>query len=124
MDWFLPQQWTAALGAPIPPMTWWSWHDPSFSEPATDERSVEDTALELELVAIVYGVLAEDVDCAVCGAPLDRSVEVALTHKTFKAVRIVVVTRCQGSRGHRHVARAVEGAGELRFGQLGLDDKR
>jgi|SRR6187200_2008641 hypothetical protein len=121
MDWPVPYNWSAALGAPIGPMTWWSWHRPPLSEPVTDEGCVEAAALELELIGIVYGVLVEEIACADCGAPLDRSVKVELVRRTFAARRIVVATRCCGWQGHRHLARVVKRAGDLRFGQLSLD---
>jgi hypothetical protein len=99
MDWPVPYNWSAALGAPIGPMTWWSWHRPPLSEPVTDEGCVEAAALELELIGIVYGVLVEEIACADCGAPLDRSVKVELVRRTFAARRIVVATRCCGWQG-------------------------
>jgi hypothetical protein len=64
--------WSAALGAPIAPMTWWSWHHPPLSEPATDEGCAEATAREVELIGVIYRGLLEEVDCADCGARLVR----------------------------------------------------
>jgi hypothetical protein len=122
MEWLVPYHWSAALGAPIAPWTWWSWHRPPFSELVTDEGCVEPATLELELIGVVYGVLVEEVACADCGAPLDRSVKVELPRRTFAAPRILVATRCCGRQEHRHVARVAKRAGDLRFGQLSLDD--
>jgi len=96
MKWLVPYYSSAALGAPIAPLTWWSWHRPPLNEPATVEGCGEVTALELELIGIAYEVLLEHVECANCGAPLDRSVKVEVTPRTFAAPRIVVVTRCRG----------------------------
>jgi hypothetical protein len=117
MEWFLPHYWAAALGAPAAPMTSWGRPGPAPREPAADNECTEPTALDLELIRVVYEVLAEHVHCDSCGPPLHRAVNVDLTHGP--TARIVVSTHCQGWRRHRHVARVAERAGELRFGQLG-----
>jgi hypothetical protein len=125
MEWFLPYEWAAALGAstgPIPwwgPMPWWGGPGPQPREPVADEVCAGPTAIDLELVRVVYEVLVERVGCGLCGAPLHPAIAVEVTRGSFTAARIVVTAHCRGWRRHRHLAGVVERAGDLRFGQLG-----
>ena len=116
MEWFLPYNWAAALSASVSPMTWWGWTGPPLRQPSVD--CAEPTAVDLELIGVIYEVLVEQVDCATCGAPLHRAVRVELIHRSLAAAQILVTTHCGGRKRHRHVANVVEQAGDLRFGQL------
>jgi hypothetical protein len=62
--------------------------------------------------------LVERADCGLCRAPLDPAINVELARRSFTGGRIVVATRCCGSRRHRQVATVVERNGEVRFGRL------
>jgi hypothetical protein len=121
VEWLLPYYWAAVLDAPTASMTWWGWAGPPPREPTADDRRAELTAPDLELVRVVCEVLVEPANCAICSAPLDGAINVDFTGGFFTASRIVVATRCQGWRRHRHVANVIERAGETRFAQLGLD---
>ena len=60
----------------------------------------------------------ERADCGVCGAPLNPAVNVELTRRSFTGSRIVVATRCCGSRRH---AKWQEWSNEtVSFGSAGL----
>ena len=116
MDWLLPYYWAVALspsGIPIP-----SWRSVGLPIQEPAPRCAGPSALDVELVLVLYEVLAERADCGVCSAPLSAAVDVELTRRPFTGGRIVVATHCRGSRRHRHVARVVERNGELRFGRL------
>jgi hypothetical protein len=107
-------EWLFALWWPGPAGRW-TWPGPPPPEPAADDRRAGPTVEDLDLVRVMYGVLAEQVDCAACGARLRRTVGVVLAGDGATSNGIVVTTRCRGWRRHRHVARVVERAGDLRF---------
>jgi hypothetical protein len=123
MEWSLPCYWAGVLSASAGQTTLWGWPRPSPTEPAAHNECAEPTALDLELIRVVYEVLVERVDCAVCGAQLHRAVNVELTQPSFATAQILVATHCRGWRRHRYVATVAERAGELRFGQLGPTDR-
>ena len=116
MDWLLPYYWAVALSASEVPMT--SWGSVGLPLPEPGARCADPSALDVELALVLYEVLVERADCGVCGAPLNPAVTVELAGRSFTGGRIVVATRCRGSRRHRQVARVVERNGELRFGRL------
>jgi hypothetical protein len=88
----------------------------SAGKPAVDNSCVGLTALDIELVRLVAEVLVESINCTVCGAQLDRAVNVQLRRGYFNAARIIIATHCRGRRRHRHMARVVETAGHLYLG--------
>jgi hypothetical protein len=109
VDWFFPFYWAAgvdpvACGLVVGP-------------PATQPRRSRADDLDLDLVLIVYAVLAETCACGICGAPLDTATGVRRSRGRFTA-QIVVTARCRGPRRHRHLARVREHAGELRMAPL------
>jgi hypothetical protein len=116
MDWLLPYYWAVGLSASGIPMT--SWGLVSFPLRDPDARCADPSALDVELVVVLYEVLVERADCGVCGAPLNPAVNVELARRSFTGGRIDVATRCRGSRRHCQVARVVERNGELRFGRF------
>ena len=116
MDWLLPYYWAVAPSASGIPMP--SWGSVALPVPEPAPRCADPSALDVELVLVLYEVLVERADCGVCGAPLNPAVNVELTRRSFTGSRIVVATRCCGSRRHRQVARVVERNGELRLGRL------
>ena len=109
MDWFFPFYWAAGVDPVACGLV--------FGPPATPPARSRSDDLDLDLVLIVYGVLAESCACGICGAPLDPATSVRRSRGRFPA-RIVVTARCRGSRRHRHLARVGEHAGELRMAPL------
>ena len=115
MEWILMYYWAAALSTSESPMTWWGFGRPP-RHPATN--CADPTAADLELIRVLYEVLVEQADCAVCGARLQRAVKVELIRRSLTANQILVTTQCRGPKRHRHEASVVEQAGDLRFGVL------
>jgi hypothetical protein len=116
MDWLLPYYWAVGLSASGIPMTSWGLVSLPLRDP--DARCADLIDLDVELVRVLYEVLVERTDCGLCGAPLEPAVNVELARRSLTVGRIVVATRCRGSRRHRQVATVVERNGELRFGRL------
>jgi hypothetical protein len=123
MDWLLPYDWAAALSASGNPMTSWGSPGTPPRRLAADNQCPEPRDLDIELVRVLYEVLVQRADCAICDAPLEIAVDVEPTRGSSTVSRIVVVTHCRGSKRHRHMARVVERNGELRFGQLKVRDR-
>lgn len=98
MEWLLPYYWAAACGSSVGPE--------------------EHDDVDLAVVAILYCVLAEQVVCGTCAAPLEPVPDVHRILGLFTGARIVVDTRCRGARRHRHRATVLERAGDLRMGRL------
>jgi hypothetical protein len=109
VDWFFPFYWAPGVDPVAAGL--------AFGPPATPAGSSRSDDLDLDLVLIVYGVLAESCACRICGAPLDPATSVRRSRGRFTA-RIVVTARCRGPRRHRHLARVGEHAGELRMAPL------
>jgi hypothetical protein len=57
--WLLPYYWGAAFGPPTAPITWWDWPGRPLREPAADAGGAEPTDLDIELVRVVYELLAD-----------------------------------------------------------------
>jgi hypothetical protein len=102
VEWLFRHYWAAA----VDPATW-----RGSADPAPDD-------LDVELVRLVYGLIVESVACGTCGASLDPPTDVEWISGWFTAARIVVTTRCRGPRRHRHRAKVVERAGDLRLGRV------
>lgn len=112
MEWIFPYYWTAVAN----PTAWWS--APSSAETTAGDGYAGPDDLDLDLVRIVYGALVEQMACGDCGAPLDSVSGVGRIRVLFTGRRIMVGTYCRGPRRHRHLAKVIERAGDLRFGQL------
>jgi hypothetical protein len=115
MEWILLYYWAAALSASETPMTWWGFGPPP-RHPATNRDNPR--AADLDLIKVLYEVIVEQVDCAICGARLERAVKVELIRRSLPADQILVTTHCRGRKRHHHEASVVEQAGDLRFGVL------
>ena len=76
MEWLVPYYWAVAVSASAAQMTWWGWINQPPRELVADDGRAQLTALDLELVRIVYEVGVEESNCAICGAPLDPAVNI------------------------------------------------
>ena len=113
MEWFFPYYW------PIVPMQWSDWPAPPPRDPPAEDECGDPSTLELDVIRVVYEVLVEEAGCAICGAPLQRVINIELRQRFFRAAEIVVSTNCRGWRRHRQVATVLHRDGDLLFGQLG-----
>lgn len=111
VEWLFPYFWAAA----VDPAAWRGAATPSPAEPSADDDGGD---LDLDLVRIVYGVLFERSACGICGSALGPAPGVERTWGFFTGARIVAVTHCRGPRRHRHLAKVLDRAGDLRLGQL------
>ena len=119
MEWLLPLYWSTI---PIPISSTspsWGGHHMPDQQPTLDADRAEPTACDLELVRVVYEILAAHSACARCGAALNPAIEVGLARRWFTRARIVVIMHCQGPSTHRQTAKAIVERGDgLRFGPL------
>ena len=92
MDW-LPYYWVAALSASEIPMTSSGWPGPPPREPAAG--CADPTALDVELVRMLYEVVLQLAHCAICGARLDPAVTVELTLESLTVDWMIVATHCR-----------------------------
>jgi hypothetical protein len=106
VEWLLPYYWAAAVN---------STACGSFAE---HTACVGSDDLDLAVVQIMYGALAEQIACGICAAPLEPATDVQQVRGFFTGARIVVDTSCRGAQRHPHRATVLERAGDLRMGQL------
>jgi hypothetical protein len=118
MDWYpFPGEFEAALGRALGP---WPGHLDEAGIRASGAPTCSTlTAVDLDLIDVIYGFVAAESTCSTCGAPLGRSLRVIPWSSCAAAARwqVHVTTRCRGWRRHRHVA-AVTGRRHLELGPL------
>jgi hypothetical protein len=119
MDWLTFSYWCAIASVPGA-SSWWGWAHSPAGEPAHDDRSCQEgfDEVSLDLVRTMYEIIAGELACTICGAPLGRPIAVERAPGALRAARVDVATECCGRRRHRHQARVLERAGDLQFGQL------
>jgi hypothetical protein len=105
MDWF---QWSfgPALHTPFTPMT-------------TLDGKLLPTDLDVQLIELIYLVVANDLECAECGHLLGRGLRVrnaAIGQPRRWPVK--VDTRCWGWRRHSHAAEVTRPSKDLMLGVL------
>ena len=119
MEWLFPLYWsTIPISIPIASTSpSGGGHHMPDPQPTLDTDRAEPTAGDLELVRVVYEILAAHSACARCGAALNPAIEVGLTRRWLTRPRIVVVMHCQGPSTHRQTTKVVVERGDgLRFG--------
>ena len=106
MDWF---PWS--FGLPVRPYT-----------PSTPlDGTPEPTALDAELIELIYLVIANEHECSECGHLLGRGLRVRdASSDTASPWPAWVDTKCWGWRRHPHVAQVAQPAKDLVFGALQL----
>jgi hypothetical protein len=119
MDWLMFWYWFALAWVPDA-LPWWGWADGPVGEHAEDDMSHGEglDEVSLDLVRTMYEILAGELGCAICGAPLGRPIAIERVSGGWRAARVVVATECCGRNRHRHQARVLERAGDLQFGPL------
>ena len=119
MDWWFafPGGFEAALRGPLAP--WAQEIEAAGFVPDETTRRILVSDLDLQVLEVVYGVVAEESTCSSCGAPLRSQVRVVATDdpRTGAQWPASVVTRCCGWRRHRQIA-AVVGLDHLELGPL------
>ena len=119
MEWLMFSYWLAQAWVPDA-LPRWGWADSPVGEPAEDDMNCGEglDEVSLDLVRTMYEILAGDLACTICGAPLGRPIAIERVPGAWRAAGVVVATECCGRRRHRHRARVLERAGDLQFGQL------
>jgi hypothetical protein len=119
MDWWyaFPASLEAALSGSMAP--WAGAIEAAGFVPDEATRRALVTDLDVELLEVLYGVVALGTRCSACGAPLRRRVRIVPSADRRSGARwpASVVTRCRGWRRHRHIA-AVDGFDHLELGPL------
>jgi hypothetical protein len=98
---------------------------PSLSVPYTPSTTLDGkplpTALEVELIELIYLVIADEHQCSECGHVLGRSLRVRnASAGTLSRWPVWVDTKCWGWRRHPHVAQVTQPVRDLMLGDLKL----
>ena len=119
MDWLMFSYWFAVAWVPDA-LPWWGCADFPVRQRAEDEMNCGDglDEVSLDLVRTMYEILAIELACTICGAPLGRPITIERVSGALRAAGVVVATDCCGRSRHRHRARVLDRAGDLQFGQL------
>ena len=118
MDWLMFSYWSAQAWV-FDAFRWWGWDDSPVGDRAEDDMACGEglDEVSLDLVRTMYEILAGELACTICGAPLGP-IAVERVSGAWSAARVLVATECRGRRRHCHRARVLERAGGLQFGQL------
>jgi hypothetical protein len=118
MEWYpFPDEFEAEVGASRASM---DHLDNAGLGPNVVSGRARLTAIDLALIELIYGVIAQESRCSKCGAHLGRSIRVIPWTSISRAHwGASVTTRCRGWRRHRHVA-AVARWKDLHLGPLQL----
>jgi len=107
-------------------MDWIQWHfGPSLHVPFSPSTTLDGkplpTDLDVELIDLVYLVIANEQECSECGHLLRRGLRVR-NPATGPPPRwpVRVDTRCGGWRRHLHVAEVTRPSKDLAVGALAL----
>jgi len=107
MDWF---QWCFGSSLYVP-----------FTPVAVPDGKPLPTYLEVQLIELIYQVVANEQDCSKCGHLLGRALRARRTSAVPPACWPVTVdTRCWGWRRHRHTAQVTRPSKDLMLGVLQL----
>ena len=121
VEWLYPiwELWTWS-GSPEQPRD--RAHDVEVCAPVAGDEG-RPGAVDLWLIHLIYEVIAAESTCVKCGASLGRRLRLVppFVDSPLLDWRVLVVTRCEGWRRHRHVANVVEGSKSLLFGRLSPD---
>lgn len=119
MDWLMFWYWFALAWVPDA-SPWWGWAYAPVGHRAEDDMNHGEALDEvsLDLVRTMYEILADELGCTICGAPLGRPIAIERVSGVWRVARVVVATECCGRSRHRHRARVLERAGDLQFGHL------
>lgn len=107
-------------------MDWFQWYvTPPTHVPFTSATAYDGTPpptdLDLELVEVIYAVIAGETTCSTCGRPLGRALRARYaTAWSSQSWSITVATRCEGWRRHAHVALVTRPSRDLLLGDLEL----
>ena len=111
-------------------MDWfpWIWPYDAYLDRVPEARSADRTldalcpsTLDKSLIEVIYRTVAPESRCEKCGQALGRRLQVLSPAKPCSAWDVLVVTRCRGWRGHRHVATVSCARDGLHFGSLRLE---
>jgi hypothetical protein len=118
MEWYLfPGEFEAAFGGS--PAPWLRRIDDTGPVGTGTTRRAALANIDLELIELIYGFIADASRCSQCGAPLGRGLRIVPSRGLHARAhwRVSVSTRCRGWRRHRHVA-AVARRHDLELGTL------
>jgi hypothetical protein len=111
-------------------MDWlpWIWQYDACYDRVPEARLAESasstvgpTTLDRWLIKMIYRTVAPESRCEKCGEDLGRRLRVLLPAEPYSVWDVLVVTRCRGWRGHRHVATVSCAGGALQLGPLRLE---
>ena len=114
------------IGPMTSEMDWLQWYfGPSLQAPFTAMTTLNGkplpTDLDVQLIELIYLVVANELECAECGHLLGRGLRVRDTAiGPPPSWPVKVDTRCWGWRRHRHAAEVTRPSKDLMLGDLEL----